>query len=73
MLEGYIGGRVNGKRRSETRGRRPIHATHHAIKATSETQRFLTGHEDQSWNDEYAVQAEAVRRLLHSANRSPAP
>jgi len=62
MLEGNIGGRVNGKRRSETRGRRPIRATHRVNKATSETQTFLTGHEDQSWQDEYAVQAAEARK-----------
>jgi hypothetical protein len=62
MLEGYIDGRVNGKRRLETRGRRPIRATHHVSKTTSETQTFLTGYEDQSWKDEYAVQAEEARK-----------
>jgi hypothetical protein len=41
MLEGNIDGRVNGERLSETRGRRPIRATHRVIKATSETLRIL--------------------------------
>ena len=62
MLEGNIGGRVNGKRQLETRGRRPIRATHCVIKATSETQTFLTGHEDQLWKAEYAGQAAEARK-----------
>ena len=62
MLEGNIGGRVNGKWLLETRGRRPIRATPYVSKATSETQTFLTEHEDQSWMDEYAVQAEEARK-----------
>ena len=39
--EGNTGRRGNGEGRLETRSRRPIHATHRVIKATSETLRFF--------------------------------
>ncbi len=43
MLEGNTSRRANGKLREESRGRTPARATHHVIKATNETQRFLAG------------------------------
>ena len=41
MLEGNTSRCVNGKLREETRSRSSARATHHVIKATSETLRFL--------------------------------
>ncbi len=41
MLEGNTSRCVIGKQREETRSRSPIGATHHVVKATSETLKFL--------------------------------
>ena len=41
MLEGNISGRANGKLQEKARSRSSARVTHHVIKATSETLRFL--------------------------------
>ena len=55
MLEDNTGSRVHGERHLETRSRRPLRATHHVTKATSEIPVALVR------KDEVAREAEEAR------------